>query len=92
MLLNSNKKYTKYCIAMMLNILLAVPSLYATEPAYVLDEKPPANSADEIEGALSSAFRKERLKGPFFPILKEKLKNLPPFIRDTKLGVNIRTF
>jgi hypothetical protein len=80
-------------ITTILTLSIATPAKsYATEAAYILDENPPANSADEIKGPLSSSFRKERLKGPFFPILKEKLKKLPPFIRDTKLGVNIRTF
>jgi outer membrane porin, OprD family len=67
-------------------------NLYAAEAAYILDENPHPSSADEIKGPLSSSFLKERLKGPFFPILKEKLQKLPPFFRDTKLGFNFRTY
>lgn len=77
----------------MLAIIIALPSsLYATEPDYLLDENPHPASADEIKGPLSSSFIVKRLKGPFFPILKEKLQKLPPFFRDTKLGFNFRTF
>ena len=67
-------------------------SLYATEAAYILDENPHPSSADEIKGPLSSSFIIKRLKSPFFPILKQKLQDLPPFLRDTKLGFNFRTF
>ena len=80
-------------VAMMLAIIVAVPSrLYATEAAYILEENPHPSSADEIKGPLSSSFIIKRLRGPFFPILKEKLQELPPFLRDTKLGINFRTF
>ena len=41
---------------------------------------------------MSSSFIIKRLKGPLFPVLKEKLQKLPPFFRDTKLGLNFRTF
>ncbi|HIF52143.1 MAG TPA: outer membrane porin, OprD family [Thiotrichaceae bacterium] len=86
-------KYTRLlCVASIFSFVMSIsPNLYA-EPKYVLDEKPHPSSADKIKGALSSSFIIERLKGPFFPILKEKLQNLPPFFRDTKLGLNFRTF
>ncbi|MCZ6564792.1 MAG: hypothetical protein O6852_01460, partial [Gammaproteobacteria bacterium] len=88
-----NKKNQVLVDAIILFLIMAVPSsLYATEAAYILDENPHPSSADEIKGPLSSSFLLKRLKGPFFPILKEKLQDLPPFFRDTKLGVNFRTF
>jgi outer membrane OprD family porin len=83
---------TYFIVIMMINF-IAVPSkLYATEPAYVLDENPHPSSADNIKGPISSSFIIKRLEGPFFPRLKEKLQDLPPFFRDTTLGVNFRTF
>jgi outer membrane OprD family porin len=74
-------------------LLIAIPiNIFAAEAAYVLDEKPHPDSAKDIKGPLSSSFIKKRLEGPLFPGLKDKLQDLPPFFKDTKLGINIRTF
>ena len=91
MIITKNERLLQ--IATIFTLILATPTkLYAAEPAYVLDENAPSSSADELKGSLLSTDQTEPWRGSFFPKLKEKLRKLPPFIRDTKLGVNFRTF
>jgi len=67
-------------------------SSWSTPPDYILQEGEIPDSAAEIRGPLSSGFLKERFEGPFFPRLKEFLKDQHPFIRDTQLEFNFRTY
>ena len=80
------------CVAITLLFTITSFSVLATEAAYIIDENPHPSSADELKGPLSSSFLIKRLNDPFFPRIKEKLQNLSPFLRDTKLGLNFRTF
>jgi outer membrane porin, OprD family len=74
-------------------IIFSMPfTLYAAGASYILDEEPHPASADEITGPLSNTFVEERPETPFFPILKKILRELPPFFRDTRLGMNFRTY
>ena len=64
----------------------------AAQPDYILQEQPPPDSADEIEGPLSTSFQEEIPRWRLFPGLKDKLQNLHPFLRDTEFGINFRSF
>lgn len=67
-------------------------STYAAQPDYILQEEEVPSSAEEIRGPLFSGFFKKRFKGPFFPRLKELLKDQHPFLRDTQLEFHSRTY
>ncbi|HXJ83862.1 MAG TPA: OprD family outer membrane porin [Candidatus Methylomirabilis sp.] len=62
----------------------------------IADEAPPPASVEESVGPMDRSFvRPFRLLPPrpgFFPWLKEQLKDTPPFFRDTKLDLDLRTF
>jgi len=65
---------------------------YAAQPDYILQEEETPTSAEEIRGPLNNAFFKKRFRGTFFPRIKNLLADQPPFLRDTQLELNSRTY
>lgn len=60
---------------------------------YIRVESPPPKSADELQDPIDRAFRKKPLSERYFlKGLKEGLKDLPSFWRDTKVGFHFRTY
>jgi len=59
---------------------------------YIRDEEPIPESTDQVVTPLELAFREKPRIPRFFPWLKEQLKNTPPFLRDTGLDLNIRSY
>jgi hypothetical protein len=75
------------CLAVLLR---GSPPVMAQE--YIRDEESTPESVDQVTTPMELSF-KERPKIPrFFPWLKEQLKDTPPFFRDTKLNLNVRTY
>src|SRR5439155_17964005 len=58
----------------------------------VEQEEPTPSSVDEITTPIERSFIEGISRPGFFPWLKEQLKDLPPFFRDTKLDLNPRNF
>jgi hypothetical protein len=59
---------------------------------YIRNKEPVPESVDQVTSPIELAF-KERPKIPrFYPWLKDQLKDTPPFFRDTKLDLNIRSY
>jgi hypothetical protein len=59
---------------------------------YIRDEEPPPASVEQTVSPMQFSFRLVPERPGLFPGLKEKLKDLPPFFRDTKLDLNLRTY
>ncbi|MGH7926985.1 MAG: hypothetical protein ACREQV_04240, partial [Candidatus Binatia bacterium] len=58
----------------------------------ISQEEPVPSSVDEVTTPIERSFI-ERIPRPgLFPWLKEELKDAPPFFRDTKLEVNLRSY
>ena len=58
----------------------------------ISSEEPTPSSVDEVVTPIERSFL-ERIERPgFFPWLKEQLKDAPPFFRDTKIDLNLRSF
>lgn len=58
----------------------------------ISQEEPTPSSVDEITTPIERSFI-ERIPRPgIFPWLKEQLKDAPPFFRDTKLDLNLRSY
>jgi hypothetical protein len=55
-------------------------------------EEPIPTSVDEITSPMERTFEKKPLRQGFFPWVKEQLKEYPPFLRDTKLLLNLRSY
>ena len=58
----------------------------------ISQEEPTPSSVDQVETPMDRSFQEKREIPRFFPWLKEQLKDTPAFFRDTKLGLNIRTY
>ena len=58
----------------------------------IAQEEPPPASVEQDVSPIERSFRILPERPGLFPWLKEKLKDLPPFFRDTKLDVNLRTY
>ncbi len=82
----------KYCLCCILFFYFWPEVAWCGQPDYLLEEQPHPSSAEDIKGPLSSSFPKEITKPLLFPVLKEKLQDLPPFFRDTHLNINFRTY
>lgn len=73
-------------------LLLAATNSQVQAQDVISQEEPTPSSVDEIATPIERSFI-ERIPRPgFFPWLKEQLKDTPPFFRDTKLDLNLRTF
>jgi hypothetical protein len=70
-------------------VLLAVP-LYAGED--IDAEEPIPTSVEEIISPMDRLAEPKPIRPGFFPWLKVKLLDYPPFLRDTKLNLNLRSF
>jgi hypothetical protein len=55
-------------------------------------EEPIPSSVDEVVSPMDRLAEKKPVRPGFFPWLKEQLKDSPPFLRDTTLGLNLRSF
>jgi hypothetical protein len=58
----------------------------------IAQEEPPPASVEQSETPMERSFRILPERPGVFPWLKEKIQDLPPFFRDTKLDVNLRTY
>jgi hypothetical protein len=59
---------------------------------YIGDQEPVPDSVDQVVTPMELAYKEPPTIPRFFPWLKEKLKDTPPFFRDTKFDINIRTY
>jgi hypothetical protein len=59
---------------------------------YIGDDIQTPDSAEQLETPIQLTYRPKQWRPGLFPWLKEKLKETPPFFRDTKLNVNLRTY
>ena len=60
---------------------------------YIGNDQQTPDSAEQLETPIQLTFQPKRWRpGLFFSWFKEKLKDAPPFFRDTKLNINLRTF
>jgi hypothetical protein len=57
-----------------------------------LEDRPPASDVEDSGEPLRRAFEKVARGDPLLPGIAQKLKDLPPFLRDTELGFHWRTF
>jgi outer membrane OprD family porin len=77
--------------AVVIVLLLLLPAAGRAQDV-ISQEEPTPSSVDEITTPIERSFI-ERIERPgFFPWLKEQLKDMPPFFRDTKLDLNLRNF
>jgi hypothetical protein len=58
----------------------------------ISQEEPTPSSVDEIRTPIERSFEEKAERIGLFPWLKEQLKDAPPFLRDTKLNLNLRTY
>ena len=59
---------------------------------YIRDQEPVPDSVDQVVTPIDLSFKEEAKIPRFFPWLKDKLKDTTPFLRDTKLDLNIRSY
>jgi hypothetical protein len=57
-----------------------------------LDDEPAPESVEGLLGPLAQAFRERIRSRTLFPRLKQKIQDLPPFLRDTELVLKPRSF
>lgn len=73
-------------------VLVSGPGAFAADESTLLDEPPP-RTVQEDSGALARAFEDPPPRDPaLFPRIQQSLAELPPFLRDTELGVDFRTY
>ena len=81
-------------VAGLVTLVFATPKSWAQED--IAAEGPPPASVEQSISPIGRSFERPfRLLPPrplFFPWLKEQLKDMPAFFRDTKLDVNQRTY
>jgi outer membrane OprD family porin len=58
----------------------------------IAQEEPPPASVEQSETPMERSFRILPERPGLFPRLREEMKDLPPFFRDTKIDVNLRTY
>jgi hypothetical protein len=75
------------CLAV---LLWGIPPVVAQE--YIRNQEPAPESVDQVVSAIELAFQQKPKIPRFFPWLKEQLKDTPPFLRDTNLTLNFRTY
>jgi hypothetical protein len=69
---------------------LGSPPVLAQE--VISQEEPTPSSVEEDTTPMGRTFQGKPEIPRFFPWLKEQLKDTPPFFRDTKFNINIRTY
>jgi hypothetical protein len=68
-------------------------SVLAAEPNYISAESPTADSVHNERGPLEYLQPEEDIQPlSVFPALEKRIEHLPPFWRDTKLNVHIRSY
>lgn len=91
---NRNKYGPKFLFAL-LGIFLVFPvskNALATNPSHISDEAPAPESAKDIKSPIGSSFLEEEDEQSLFPALKEKMRSLPSFWKNTNLILNFRTY
>ena len=91
---DSTTRLARFLAITLLGALLALAATVSRVQAQdvISQEEPTPSSVDEITTPIERSFI-ERIPRPgFFPWLKEQLKDTPPFFRDTKLDLNLRSF
>ena len=77
-------------------ISFTVMLLWARAPALAQEgeyqEEPTPTSVEERVSPIERSFVEKTARPGLFPQLKEQLKDMNPFFRDTKLDVNLRTY
>jgi hypothetical protein len=58
----------------------------------IAQEEPPPASVEQSTTPIERSYRIFPERPGVFPWLKEKIQDLPPFFRDTKLDLNLRTY
>ena len=84
--------FRAFLIALCLLGGLGVQHLMASQPDYILMERLAPGSTSEIIFPLSFAFAEEELEPTPFVSFQKKLGLFPPFWRDTKLQVHLRSY
>ena len=64
----------------------------AVNPESIADEETAPDTVEDAETPFSEGFRKKEEEPSRLPGWQEKLKDLPPFFRDTRLNFHIRSF
>jgi hypothetical protein len=59
---------------------------------YITNQDRVPDSVDQVVSPMDLSFQEKAEIPRFFPWLKEELKDTPAFFRDTKFGLNIRTY
>jgi hypothetical protein len=59
---------------------------------YIRDTEPTPESIDQVVTPMDLAFQEKPTIPRFFPWLKERLKDSPPFFRDTRLDLKVRSY
>jgi len=81
---------------MLLALLCCLGCLMVTAPLRAQEdidtEEPIPSSVDEIVAPMDRLAEKKPVRPGVFPWLKEQLKGYPPFLRDTTIGLNLRSF
>ena len=95
-MIQHHRRLTWLCARLLLLAALYVLEFGLISPSsaqeVISQEEPTPSSVDEITSPIERSFI-ERIERPgFFPWLKEQLKDAPPFFRDTKLDLNLRSF
>jgi len=86
------RRFPLAALSMMVLLLLIADGSRLWAQDVVAQEEPTPSSVDEITTPIERSFI-ERIPRPgFFPWLKEQLKDAPPFFRDTKVDLNLRSF
>jgi outer membrane porin, OprD family len=75
-------------------MILAWSIFEGSASASSLDERPAPDSVDDVNSAVEQNFQKQPTpESPLLrEMLKEKLKDLPPFFRDTSFNIKPRTY
>jgi len=79
-----------------LGVTVVVMVLWGSAPVlaqeYIRDVEPIPKSVDQVVTSFDQTFQEKPSPPGLFPGLTEKLKDAPPFLRDTKLNLNFRTY
>jgi hypothetical protein len=59
---------------------------------YIRDVEPIPDSVDRVIAPMDEAFKETPTPPGVFPLLREKLKRATPFLRDTRLDLNVRSY
>jgi outer membrane porin, OprD family len=79
-------------LVVMVLFLLAGPGGQIDAQESVLLEYPFPSSVDEDVTPIEVSFRERVFPPVMFPLLKQRLKDAPPFFRDTQLDLNMRSY